>query len=189
MSSPTTCRDNRFIVTALLLCISLLLLAGCTPSIHDAVARKDAICVKAMLERNPALVRAVDGKNKTAFHTAVTYQKMEVMPLLLEYGADINATDITGMTPLHVAGMLGRSEEAAWLLAHGADPLIEDEYGDTPLHTAVVFGHGQIIKLLVEKGISPDRPNGKNERPLEIAKKYRQEKVARYLNHLMGQIN
>ena len=85
--------------------------------------------------------------------------------------------------------MLGRSEEAAWLLAHGADPLIEDEYGDTPLHTAVVFGHGQIIKLLVEKGISPDRPNGKNERPLEIAKKYRQEKVARYLNHLMGQIN
>ena len=107
------------------------------------------------------------------------------MPLLGGLRRNVNAKDITGMTPLHIAGMLGRSEEAAWLIEHGADPLIEDDFGDTPMHTAIVFGRGQIIKLLVEHGVTPDRPNGKGEKPADIAKAYRQEKVAQYLDFLI----
>ncbi len=164
-----------------------LLLAGCGPSIHDTVARGDITCVRDMLEKEPALVHAQDGKLKTPLHAAVTYRKTDVMPLLLEFGADINRVDITGMTPLHVAAMLGRRDEAAFLLEHGADPLLEDHYGDTPLHTAAIFGHGHIIRLLVEQGIKPNLVNGNGETALEIAANYRQERVAQYLEHLMRQ--
>jgi uncharacterized protein len=165
-------------------CMSVLLFAGCSPSIHDAVARSGPDFVAALLEKNPDRILLTDGKGKTALHAAVTYGRTDLMPLLLKYDANANRQDITGMTPLHVAGMLGRLDEAKWLLAHGADPLIEDKYGDTPLHTAVVFGHGQIIKLLVEHGISPERPNGNGETPITIATNYRQEKVVKYLNYL-----
>ena len=189
MVSLRNYKFNRCAGAILLLCATVSFFSGCAPSIHDAIARGDLACVEAMLESSPDLVRALDGKKKTALHAAVTYRKIDALPLLLEHGADISATDATGMTPLHVAGMLGRREEAKWLLAHGANPLLEDVYGDTPLHTAVIFGHGQIIKLLAENGISPDRPNGNNETPLAIAKKYRQEKVERYLIYLMEHIN
>ncbi len=161
-----------------------MLLAGCGASIHDTVARGDIACVREMLEQNPELVHAQDGKLKTPLHAAVTYRNLDAMPLLLEFGADINGTDVTGMTPLHVAAMLGRRNEAAWLLEHGADTLIEDDYGDTPLHTAAIFGHGQIIAMLAEQGITSDLPNGNGETALAIAKQYRQERVAQFLEHL-----
>ena len=169
-------------LTALLVAVSFL--AGCTPSIHDVVARQETDQVNAMLMKNPGLVHTLDGKQKTPLHAAVTYRKMDVMPVLLEYGADINRKDITGMTPLHVAAMLGRTEAAQWLLEHGADPEIEDNFSDTPLHTAVVFGRGQIIKILTSHGIAPDSPNGKGETPIAIAKTFRQDKVAKYLEYL-----
>lgn len=175
---------GRLIIIAVFMSV-VFLSAGCGTSIHDAVARYDIDFVAAMLKENPELIHAVDGKGKTALHAAVTYRRVEMMPLLVDYGADVNAKDITGMTPLHIAGMLGRSEEAAWLIEHGADPLIEDDFGDTPMHTAIVFGRGQIIKLLVEHGVTPDRPNGKGEKPADIAKAYRQEKVAQYLDFLI----
>ncbi|MCK5862428.1 MAG: ankyrin repeat domain-containing protein [Candidatus Hydrogenedentes bacterium] len=177
--------DKQAVLKTLPLCLAVLLLtSGCNPSIHDAVARQETVSVKKMLDGNPDLVHALDGKKKTPLHAAVTYRKLEVFPILIDYGANINAADITGMTPLHVAGMLGRYEEAKWLLEHNANPLIEDEYGDTPLHTAVVFGHGHIVKLLIENGLSLDRPNGKNEMPVDIAKAYRQQKIKLYLEYL-----
>jgi ankyrin repeat protein len=170
-------------------CLLLLFLAGpgCAPSIHDCVARGSMEAVKEMLDRNPALVHARDGKQKTPLHSAVTYKKIEAMEYLLEKGADLAARDVTGMTPLHVAAMLGRLDEAKWLLDHGANPKIMDDYGDMPIHTAAVFGHGQIIGLLVRAGMDPDIPNREGQTPAEIAHAYRQERVVSYLAHLREQ--
>lgn len=158
--------------------------SGCAPSIHDAIARGNMDLVRSLLTENPDLVRALDGKQKTPLHSAVTYKQMEALQLLLEKGADIGARDVTGMTPLHVAAMLGRHDEAKWLLENGADPKIMDDYGDMPIHTAAIFGHGQIIGLFVDLGMSPDIPNGKGQTPEEIAREYRQERVAAYIAHL-----
>lgn len=164
--------------------IMLLVASGCTPSIHDAIARGNVEVVKSLLDKDPDLVKAVDGKGKTPLHSAVTYKRMDVMELLLDKGADIGARDITGMTPLHVAAMLGRSDEAKWLLEHGADPEVKDDYGDMPIHTAAIFGNGQIIGLFVSQGMSPDIPNGEGQTPEDIAREYRQERVVAYIAHL-----
>ena len=168
---------------AAVLCMAL---SGCTPSIHDAIARGNLDTVIQLLDADPALVSARDGKQKTPLHSAVTYKQLEAMNVLVEKEADINAEDVTGMTPLHVAAMLGRREEAAWLLEHGADPEITDTYGDMPIHTAAIFGHGQIIGLLVRTGISPEIKNGQGQRPAEIAREYRQDRVISYIEHLKG---
>ncbi len=157
---------------------------GCTPSIHDAIARGNVETVYALLDENPGLLHARDGKQKTPLHCAVTYKQKDIMEALLRKGADINAHDITGMTPLHVAAMLGRRDEAQVLLQHGADPTTMDNYGDMPIHTAAIFGHGQIIGLLVNSGIRPDIPNKNGQVPEEIARHYRQERVVSYLQHL-----
>lgn len=164
--------------------VTFLACSGCAPSIHDAIARGNMDLVRSLLTENPDLVRALDGKQKTPLHSAVTYKQMEALQLLLEKGADIGARDVTGMTPLHVAAMLGRRDEAKWLLDHGADPKIMDDYGDMPMHTAAIFGHGQIIGLFVALGMPPDIPNGKGQTPEEIAREYRQERVAAYIAHL-----
>jgi ankyrin repeat protein len=176
--------QSGYFILTMVITAAPFLLTGCGTSIHDAVARHDCEFVAAMLKENPDIIHVVDSKGKTALHAAVSYSKVEMMPLLVEAGANINSQDITGMTPLHVAGMLGRAEEAAWLLEHGADPSIEDDFGDTPLHTAAVFGSGQIIKLLVAHGVSPEKPNGNGESLVAIAKAYRQEKVVQYLDFL-----
>lgn len=168
-------------LVALAFCVTC---AGCSPSIHDAIARGNVDTVKALLDKDPALVKALDGKQKTPLHSAVTYKQMGAMTLLLEKGADINARDITGMTPLHVAAMLGRKDEATWLLDHGADPSIMDAYGDMPIHTAAIFGHGQIIGLFVKRGMPYDISNRDGETPEKIAREYRQERVVAFLEHL-----
>lgn len=169
---------------AVVLCV---ICAGCTPSIHDVIARGNMEVVKTLLDKDPSLIKALDGKKKTPLHSAVTYKQIEAMQLLLEKGADINARDITGMTPLHVAAMLGRRDEAAWLLEHGADPAIMDDYGDMPIHTAAIFGHGQIIGLFVREGMAPDISNRDGQTAEDIAREYRQERVASYLEHLREQ--
>jgi len=108
---------------ALLASVCFTVSTGCAPSIHDAIARGNINAVHKLLNENPDLVNARDGKQKTPLHCAVTYKQREVMELLIEKGAAIGARDITGMTPLHVAAMLGRRDEAELLLQHGADPL------------------------------------------------------------------
>jgi ankyrin repeat protein len=168
----------------LIFLIALCVFSGCTPSIHESVARGNEARVKDLLDKDPALIGALDAKEKTPLHRAVTYKQMDMLNLLLERGADLNAQDVTGMTPLHVAAMLGRRDEAEWLLDHGADPEIKDSYGDLPIHTAAVFGHGQIISLFTNRGMSLDIKNAAGESLEEIAHEYRQERVAAYVAHL-----
>lgn len=167
-------------------CLFMFLVAlsfsACTPSLHDAIARGGTDLVSQLLDQNPNLVKALDKKRKTPLHCAVTYKNLHAMDLLYAKGADVNAQDITGMTPLHVAAMLGRAEEAKWLLAHGANPAIVDYFGDMPIHTAAIFGHGHIIKLLNDAGIPLDTPNAKGETPLQIARRYRQERLVNFLS-------
>ncbi len=171
-------------VAVLLPLLCALTFSGCSPSIHDAIARGRMETVKALLKENPDLVRALDRKRKTPLHSAVTYKQPDIIKLLVGKGADIGAQDVTGMTPLHVAAMLGRLEEAQWLLEQGADPTVMDDYGDMPIHTAAVFGNGQIIGLLIRRGMSPDIQNGKGQTPVDIAREYRQERVVAYMEHL-----
>jgi ankyrin repeat protein len=67
---------------------------------------------------------------------AAQYGLLQVMDVLLDAGADMEAVTQDGETVLFWAAMWGQPTSVALLLARGAAPDALDRYGETPLHAA-----------------------------------------------------
>src|SRR5687767_11062910 len=104
MHGMVTRRLIAAVLTALVMC-------GCesrTPAeLGDDIRREAAAGnvseVRAMLKRDPSLVKQVDAFGATPLHAAATKGNVEVIKLLLEHKADVNARALGGLTPLHAA--------------------------------------------------------------------------------------
>lgn len=121
---------------------------GLNNKLIEAVTQGDEIKV------NKFLVLGADAN--TVIDTAsncipvLTYasknDEIEIVKLLLEAGADINAEDGAA---LEKASYFGLIEIVKLLLDAGADVYAGDHCA---LHSAEWEGHGEIVKLLLEKG-------------------------------------
>ncbi|KAL8992603.1 MAG: hypothetical protein Q9169_006968 [Polycauliona sp. 2 TL-2023] len=67
---------------------------------------------------------------------AVHRSRVDVVSLLLDAGADIQAKTDDGFSALHLAVEAGSTEIFTILLARKIDPSLQDNYGSTPLHLA-----------------------------------------------------
>ena len=92
---------------------------------------------------------------------AAKSDRVEVMRLLVERGARVNADPYRG-TPLIWAATKGRIAAAKWLIAHGADVNQRATFGGpshgqgvTALHLAAQSGHVEMVKFLLERGADP----------------------------------
>lgn len=72
----------------------------------------------------------------------------EIVTLLIQHGADVNARDVNGETPLYFAVSTGSSEAVRTLLAAGANPNLATAKGETPLDVAAKNGLDEIVGLL-----------------------------------------
>eukprot|EP01043_Picozoa_sp_COSAG02_P040591 COSAG02_NODE_3297_length_6992_cov_9.176556_5_plen_176_part_00 len=83
------------------------------------------------------------------FHNRV----LELIEILVQYGADVDAVDKRGEAPLHYATRCGNADTAWFLLANGAsadtDPTCRER---TPLHVAAACGHAELASMLLEEG-------------------------------------
>ncbi|KAI0567251.1 Acyl-coA-binding protein [Gracilaria domingensis] len=77
-----------------------------------------------------------DQDGLTALMRAVDRNEFEVVDVLVEAGADINAVDEEGQTALHYAACCDHSEMVGLLLSHGARTDISDVHGDDALALA-----------------------------------------------------
>ena len=119
-------------------------------------------------------IKAPNGLNICAtnlFHEAVRYNRLAMLPYLVEHGCDVNEKypfqKYAEGTPLHVACYLGHVEIARYLLENGADPRAHAFGSITPLQWAMGpdcrYGWGrkgrlvktlQIVELLNSYGVT-----------------------------------
>jgi hypothetical protein len=84
----------------------------------------DANTVTKYLKVNKYLVYDFDFSNKTALHWATMRGHYNIMVILLQWHADVDAQDIHRKTPLHYATQLGDIIGCKILLSNEADPFI-----------------------------------------------------------------
>lgn len=106
--------------------------------------------------------KGTDGKlNNTPLHAAIAGNYINVVRLLLQAGADVDARCEgelrRGFTPLHVAVHFNRLDIAGLLLEHGADTALTNADGLSSSQYAEQRGHGEIASLLAHP---PDPTQG-----------------------------
>jgi ankyrin repeat protein len=103
---------------------------------------------KLLLDRG-ATVDAADGEGVTPLVLAAYRGHTDVVKLLLERGAFVNAQEKrNGLSSLSHAVGRGDRELVAVLLAHGADPALKSADGRTALDRAEANGATDIVALL-----------------------------------------
>ncbi|MDR2377207.1 MAG: ankyrin repeat domain-containing protein [Puniceicoccales bacterium] len=107
----------------------------------------------------------------TVLHCAAEKGCCEMVEMLLDRGADLNAVDGSCReTPLSVAARSSCTEVIRLLLARHADVRIANNEGNTPLHHAAQGGASEIVPMLLRReDIGVDARNGRQETPLHLA--------------------
>lgn len=91
----------------------------------------------------------IDELGWTPLHDAAIQGNTEIVKLLLEAGANVNAQDKEDLyTPLHDAARMNHSEIVRLLLACGADTSLKDRWNNTPLNIAQEYKFEEIVDLL-----------------------------------------
>lgn len=81
-------------------------------------------------------------------HYAATNGHLEVMRLLLEHNAYIDAESPNGTTPLMMAAQYGTQAALDLLLEAGADPSLKNQQGLTAIHFAQRAGRAESVELI-----------------------------------------
>ncbi len=123
---------------------------GGTP-LHCALASRRVEITKLLVARGADVALNNGPCGRAPLHMAVREgSPMEIVKLLLENGADVNALDGNRATPLHEACWHRDRAMAAFLIERGAELEVKDIQGRTPLSVARREEEQAIVKLLEE---------------------------------------
>ena len=155
--------------------VKLLLKAGATADVSDhrgtpiligalslanAKTTRETLLFKSILgllnkgHANPnAQDKAYVGDSRGPLHMAVTLGSLDLVQLLLDFGANPNLGNRSHETPLHFAAERGYTDIVQLLLKQGAhtDALTKHTHM-TALLAAAENGHAEIVKLLIAQG-------------------------------------
>ena len=146
---------DRIHVNAWVPAVMLALLWAAPPPespVADAAMRDDIEAVRSLLEEG-AEVDLAQSDGMTALHWAAELGNVELVRLLVDAGADLEApTRIGDLTPLHIGAELGQSGTVRALLEAGANAESRNVNGSTPLHFAALSGNVETVEALADHG-------------------------------------
>jgi ankyrin repeat protein len=146
----------------------------------DAVQKADLEQVRRLLAESPNLARSSDDTGDTALHRAATIGHFDLLKLLLDAGAPVDAVRADGSRPIHCALSSGRKPVlnagavAGILLARGA---VYDIY------LAAVFGDMAYVREALAHDRSLANFEGSPSRPLSAAARRNDLDMVKLLLH------
>ena len=123
---------------------------GHTPAARLLVERGAAVGHAA---RNPMKVQPL--------HSAVAGRHFDIVRLLVEAGAPMNAGQQEGWTPLQGAVHNQDLDMVRYLLDHGADPKAQNEAGTSAIGLAADGGSAEMLKLLKTPPTAGEKGEGR----------------------------
>ncbi len=112
---------------------------------------------------------------ETTLQIACRFHRTEIIEYLIqEKKVPIDHRCVLGFTALFEAVSTGADKIVTILLKNGANPMLKDLHGDLPVHVASRNGQRIIVKQFLQHDRAVEmlsRKNGKNKRPLDLAKK------------------
>eukprot|EP01137_Pigoraptor_chileana_P011401 Opistho-2@62209 len=124
-----------------------------------------------ILQRSVADINAKETtKGRSAIHAAVNYSRSsELIDLLLNRGADVNANDNRRWTALHFASVYGHIDVVTLLLDRGADVNAVTTSRSSALHIASRNDCTGVVALLLDRGADMNAVDCKGLTALQIA--------------------
>lgn len=99
---------------------------------HIAAQLGEMKILRILLQAGADVNATTKRAKETPLHLSFVDDRVGIVALLVDSGADINARDIQGETPLHEAAAYGARRSVGFLLTTGADTDIRDAKGRTP---------------------------------------------------------
>jgi Ankyrin repeats (many copies)/Ankyrin repeats (3 copies) len=124
-------------------------------------------------------VNAEFGNCGTLLHAASYHGPVDLVRLLLQHNADVNARNNRNETPLHHAA---QAEVARLLLEHGAFVDAQSGSHKTPLYQASELGHRDVVRVLLEHGAVVHIRGEKDQTPFQVATSNGHVEVAQLLS-------
>lgn len=164
--------------------VELLLKNGADPNAlrHSEKGRRTVLsqaCKGVKAEIVSALVEAGADVHKTSrfadddespIQTAVRHSSVDVIRVLLKYGANVNDQTSEGFTALHKAARRGCADILHALLSEDlADYSLRLINGSQPIHSAARWNQPDCIQMLVEAGADINSRNNSGKTPLHWA--------------------
>lgn len=124
-------------------------------------------------------LKNVDGDSPLSL--ALQMEAKDLVPILIQGGADVNARNGQDLTLLHQAILKEDAETAVFLLSQGADfnALTGDQ--ESPLQLAIHCRLPTVVDQLCTLGVSFSSPNSKGDPPLWTALESEQDEIAAVL--------
>jgi ankyrin repeat protein len=169
------------------LCAAAVLLVLAVPAaraadeLHDAIAAGDTARVRQLVAAGadvnaarqkglPGIPAEVAAHAALPLHAAVTFGRHEIVPLLLDAGADpARKLPGNGRTALHCAARIGQPYLTRLLLEHKAPVGARDDQGGTALHVAAQHQWADVAEVLLDAGADPDAADDASRTPLHRA--------------------
>jgi ankyrin repeat protein len=112
--------------------------------------------VRAIVERNPGLVKSGDDSGFTPLHIAATAGHVDIVAYLLNQGSDIEARTAGGQTPLFQTVPLGSGDAFAYLSDKGANLHARDNRGRSILQFALEWRRPAMVERILARGFVLD---------------------------------